>query len=74
VSLFRRSKTDAVVTLSTGRGRDTVDTEVRVRTLAELFRACRDAPPSKLMRISITGPEGEVRLNFASFRRGEGKR
>jgi hypothetical protein len=47
---------------------------VRVRTLAELFRACRDAPPSKLMRISITGPEGEVRLNFASFRRGEGKR
>jgi hypothetical protein len=71
VRLFRGSKTEAVVTLTTGRGRDTVDTEVRVRTLAELFRACRDAPPSKLVRISITGPEGEVRLNFASFRRAD---
>jgi hypothetical protein len=65
---------EAVVTLSTGRGRDTVDTEVRVRSLEELFRACRDAPPSRLVRISITGPEGEVRLNFASFRRTEGGR
>jgi hypothetical protein len=63
---------EAVVTLSAGRGRDTVDTEVRVQTLEELFRACRDAPPSRLVRISITGPEGEVRLNFASFRRTEG--
>jgi hypothetical protein len=71
VRLFRGSKTEAVVTLTTGRGRDTVDTEVRVRTLAELFRACRDAPPSKLVRISIPGPEGEVRLNFASFRRAD---
>jgi hypothetical protein len=71
VRLFRGSKTEAVVTLTTGRGRDTVDTEVRVRTLSELFRACRDAPPSKLVRISITGPEGEVRLNFASFRRAD---
>ncbi|HXB54382.1 MAG TPA: hypothetical protein VN461_06335 [Vicinamibacteria bacterium] len=65
---------EAVVTLSTGRGRDTVDTEVRVRSLEELFGACRDAPPSRLVRISITGPEGEVRLNFASFRRTEGGR
>ncbi len=57
----------AVVTISDRQGRDTVDSEVRATTLEELFRACRDAPPSKVVRVSITGPEGEVRLNFASF-------
>ena len=65
---------EAVVTLSEGRGRDSVDTELRVRSLEELFWACRDAPPSRLVRVSITGPDGEVRLNFASFRRAEEKR
>jgi hypothetical protein len=64
-------RTEAVVTFSEVRGRDTVDSELRVRSLEELFQACRDAPPARLIRISITGPEGEVRLNFASFRRRE---
>ena len=69
MSLFRlRQRTPvAVVTISDRQGRDTVDSEVRASTLEELFRACREAPPSKLVRVSITGPEGEVRLNFASF-------
>ena len=69
MSLFRlRKRTPvAVVTISDRQGRDTVDSEVRASTLEELFRACRNAPPSKLVRVSITGPEGEVRLNFASF-------
>jgi hypothetical protein len=66
-----RTKTEAVITFSEPRGRDTLDSEVRVGSLEELFRACRDAPPARLIRISITGPEGEVRLNFASFRRRE---
>jgi hypothetical protein len=65
---------EAVVTLSASGSRDPVETEMPVRSLEELFRACRDAPPSRLVRISITGPEGEVRLNFASFRRAEGGR
>lgn len=68
MSLFRRA-TVAVVTVTRTEGREAVDSEVRVRTLAQLFEACRAAPPSQLVRISITGREGEVHLNFASFLR-----
>lgn len=68
---LRKSSPIVVVTISDRRGRETVDSEVRASTLEELFEACRDAPPSKLVRISITGPEGEVRLNFASFLKKE---
>lgn len=57
----------AAVTISRQRGRETLDTEVRAKSLAELYCVCRDAPPSKVARISIKGPDGEVRLNFASF-------
>ena len=57
----------ATVTLSERRGRESVDTEIRVRSLAELFEACRDGAASKVVRVSLRGPEGEVRLNFASF-------
>ena len=57
----------AAVTISRAKGRETLDTELRARSLDELYAACRDAPPSKVTRISIKGPDGEVRLNFASF-------
>ena len=57
----------AAVTISRPRGRETLDTEVRAKSLEELYTVCRDAPPSKVTRISLKGPEGEVRLNFASF-------
>lgn len=57
----------ATVIISRQRGRETFDTEVRAKSLADLYSVCRDAPPSKVARISIKGPEGEVRLNFASF-------
>jgi hypothetical protein len=57
----------ASVTISRARGRETQDTEVRASDLDELYVVCRDAPPSKVTRISLKGPEGEVRLNFASF-------
>ncbi len=67
----RKSAPIATVTVSDRQGRETIDSEVRVSTLEELFLACRDAPPSKLVRVSITGPEGEVRLNFASFLKKE---
>jgi len=46
------------------------DVKVKVSTLQALFDACRDAPPSDVVRVSIQGPEGEVRLNFASFIKG----
>jgi hypothetical protein len=57
----------AVVTISKRRGTEWVDSEVRVTSLEDLFRACREAPPSDLVRVSLKGPPGEVRLNFASF-------
>jgi hypothetical protein len=55
------------VTISRRAGRDTVDREVSVASLAELYATCRDAPPSTVVRVSLVGTEGEVRLNFASF-------
>jgi hypothetical protein len=57
----------AVVTVTHHKDKRDVDSEVRVTTLAQLFDACRDAPPSALVRVSLFGPEGEVRLNFGSF-------
>jgi hypothetical protein len=61
----------ATVTVTDGQGRN--ESERRVSSLPQLFDACRDAPPSRLVRISLLGPEGEVRLNFASFKRRDGE-
>lgn len=55
------------ITVSRTKGRDTTESELRVKTLEELYAACRDAPPSALVRVALQGPAGEVRLNFASF-------
>lgn len=70
MSPLRGKSAVAVVTVTDGQGRS--DSETEVRTLEELFEACRDSPPGRLVRVSILGPEGEVRLNFASFRRRGG--
>jgi len=59
----------AVVTVASRRGRETVETEMRVSSLKELFEACRSAPTGSVVRVSLRGPGGEVRLNFASFLR-----
>ena len=67
MSLFRGKRAVAVVTVTDGQGRS--DSETKVRTLEQLFEACRDAPPSRLVRVLVLGPDGEVRLHFASFRR-----
>ncbi len=67
MSLFRGKRAVAVVTVTDGQGRS--DSETKVRTLEALFEACRDSLPSRLVRVSIQGTEGEVRLHFASFRR-----
>lgn len=59
----------ALVTSSRGEVRGATDSEVRVSSLEELYAACRDGPPSKLVRIVLQGEDGEVRLHFASFQR-----
>ena len=58
---------DAVVMITKPDGRGSVDSEVRVQSLDELYRACRDAPPTDLVRILLKGNEGDVTLNFGSF-------
>jgi hypothetical protein len=60
----------ATVTLSAQGGRDPAESDVRVASLDELYRVCRDAPPHRVVRIAIRAADGEVRLNFASFIRG----
>ena len=57
----------AVVSVTKHKARDDVDSDVRVRSLEELYAACREAPPSDLVRVVIRGPDGDVTLNFASF-------
>jgi hypothetical protein len=57
----------AVVSVTERGTGQPVDSELRVRTLAELYDACRAAAACKVVRVSLRGPDGEVRLNFASF-------
>jgi type IV secretory pathway ATPase VirB11/archaellum biosynthesis ATPase len=66
----QRERAVATVTVTDSQGRS--EAERTAVTLEELFDACRDSPPSRLVRVAILGPEGEVRLSFASFRRKGG--
>ena len=68
--MSQREPAVATVTVTDGQGRS--ESERTAGTLEELFDACRDSPPSRLVRVAILGPEGEVRLNFASFQRKGG--
>jgi hypothetical protein len=58
---------DAVVTVWQSEG--AMEFERRVHTIEELFDVCKAAPPSKLVRVTLHGPDGEVTLNFANFLR-----
>jgi hypothetical protein len=55
------------ITVTRRQGREPVDTETPVRTLEELYVACREAGPAEQVRVTLRGPDGEVRLGFASF-------
>lgn len=57
----------AVVLVSRRQGRELVDSEHKVRTLQELYDLCRHAAPGHLTKVYLRGPDGEIRLNFASF-------
>jgi hypothetical protein len=61
------AKTVAVVVLTEKQGPQHVDSEVEVEGLHELYRLCRDVSPERILRVSLHGAEGEVRLSFASF-------
>ena len=61
----------AVVTTVKHEDRESVESEEKVESLEQLYEVCRRAPPSALVRITITGDDGEVRLNFASFIRDQ---
>lgn len=63
------SELSAVVTITRDQASHPVDREVHVRTLEELFEACRSAPPAHLVRVALRGPAGEVTLTFANFMR-----
>jgi hypothetical protein len=62
-----RSEMVVTVTISHGSGRDSEDREQRVTSLRELYEICRKAAPAELVRVSLLGREGEVRLHFASL-------
>jgi hypothetical protein len=49
--------------------RGPVDEAIVVRSMEELYAACRDAPPGSLVEVTLRGPDGDVRLHFASFSR-----
>ena len=61
----------AVVTTVRREDRESVESEEKVESLEQLYEVCRKAPPSALVRVTLTGDQGEVRLNFASFIRDE---
>ena len=65
--------TKPLVTITVTRrdGRKPVDAETEVSSLEELYEACRSSGPSEQVRVTLRGPEGEVRLGFASFIRQE---
>jgi hypothetical protein len=44
-----------------------IEYEKKVDDLQALYEACKGAPPSKLVRITLVGPDGEVSLQFASY-------
>lgn len=46
------------------------DEVVVVATLEELYEACRTAPLPDLVRVTLRGPHGDVRLEFGSFAGG----
>jgi hypothetical protein len=64
---MKRRKVTAVVVVNEGPGHEGTEVERPVRSLEELYAACRDAPTSALVRVGLMGPEGEVRLHFGSL-------
>jgi hypothetical protein len=57
----------AVIAVSGRRDGRVVDAEIPVRSLEDLYEACRSLGPMDLMRISLKGPAGELTLDVGHF-------
>ncbi len=57
----------AVVRISRHKGPLATDSEIPVRSLEELYEACRLLAPMDLVRLTLQGEAGEVNLDFGSF-------
>ena len=56
-----------MVTISERQDRDTIEAEIPVYSLRELYDTCRRLAKGALVRVHLKDTAGEVRLNFASF-------
>ena len=55
----------AVVTTVKSEDRESIESEARVESLEQRYDVCRRAPPSALVRISLTGDDGEEQIILA---------
>lgn len=70
MKLLRRRKPDevtATVTIRDSSARNADEYEVPVKTIAELYAACREAAGAGLAEVTLTGPAGKVSLKFGSL-------
>ena len=73
MKLLRRKKASdeitATVTIRDSTARTADEYEVPVKTLGELYAACREAAGAGLVEVSLMGPAGKVSLKFGSLMR-----
>ena len=71
MKLLRRKKSadeiTATVTMRDSTARTAAEYEVPVKTLAELYVACREAAGAGLVEVTLQGPAGKVSLKFGSM-------
>ena len=65
--LRRKDEIVALVTVSDTSARGAKETERPVRSLDELYGACREAAGAGLVEVTLDGPEGKVALHFGSL-------
>ena len=71
MKILRRKKSSdeitATVTIRDSSDRQAAEYDVPVKTLAELYTACREAAGAGLAEVTLTGPAGKVSLKFGSM-------
>ncbi len=65
--LRRKDEIVALVTVSDPSVRGAKETEHPVRSLDQLYAACREAAGAGLVEVTLDGPEGKVALHFGSL-------
>jgi len=74
VKLLRRKESGgngvtATVTVRDSAARRASEYEVPVKSLAELYAACREAAGAGLVEVTLQGPAGQVSLQFGNLMR-----